>query len=660
MMTFPGLDPALAAQLSCHDLISIDVFDTVILRAVAQPVDVFSLVKLIVTASSEALPDSEMLDSFPSFRIQSERLARDIKQKANQSREVTLDEIYSALASLLPISPQAIELLKRTELDVETRVAYPNPMGKAVWAAALAAGKKVIYCSDMYLPSAFIAQLLQKCGCGRCDGLYVSCEHQRSKHEGTFFPYLAETYRVPLDRVLHIGDNEHSDYVMATQAGCAAIHLTQPRPGDRSIVVRDAGEEPFYAETVATMRDGLVNKSIVSGVVQEDDPCERIGYSCFGPLLTGFLLWLASMAQRNKPERILLFARDTYLIRKYLPRILGPTGTACDIQYLYVSRGALLLSSFTDFSLPRLWHLFSGKVRKPISYHLRKLGLVPELFAGVVRSAGYDSVEDLVKNGDLRMHTVLAKLHREILLESARRRPLVRRYLSQFVGGANRFMAVDVGWVGNMQASFLRILGPLPEDFELRGYYVGLHRSARDNDCPGHPMEGWLLHYGDPQGLEESIWWSGGVELVEFAMCGPHGTTLGYTVNAAGKVEPVLENEEWDAEGRALRSRLHKGAERFVEEYCDTYRDLPASLLASRNWASEFYRLVTAPTPVEAEVLGDIMHSDEAGGTQLRLPLAPRLDIADREGLAAALERCYWKAGLTVRNGLTGELNLKS
>jgi predicted HAD superfamily hydrolase len=658
-MTFDGLDPVLAAQVSCHDLISIDVFDTMILRAIAQPTDVFSLVKLIVTANSEALPDSEMLDSFPSFRVRAERLAREIKQKANQGPEVTLDEIYSALASLLPVDPKSLALLKRTELDVETRLAYPNPLAKAVWAAAVAAGKKVVFCSDMYLPSAFIAQLLQKCGCDRYDGLYVSCEHQRSKHEGAFFPYLAEIYRVPPDRVLHLGDNRHSDYVMATQAGCAAVHLTRPRPSDRA-VARDAGEEPFYAETVASIRDGLVDKSTLCGAVREDDPCERIGYTCFGPLLTGFLLWLASTAQGYKPERILLFARDTYLIHKYLPRFLGPTGTVCDIQYLYVSRAALLFPSFTDFPLPRLWHLFSGKVRKPISYHLRKLGLVPELFTGVVRSAGYDSVEDLVKNGDPRMHAVLTKLHRELLLESARRRPLVRRYVSQFVGGANRFMAVDLGWVGNMQASFLRILGPLPEDFEFRGYYVGLHRSARENDFPGRPMEGWLLNYGDPQGMEENIWWSGGVELLEFAMCGPHGTTLGYTLNAAGTVEPVLENDGWDAEGRALRSRLQKGAERFVEEYCDTFRDLPARLLGSRNWASEFYRLVTAPTLQDAETLGGIMHSDEAGGTQLRLPLAPRLDIAGREGLEAALERCYWKAGLAARNGLTRERNLKS
>jgi hypothetical protein len=176
---------------------------------------------------------------------------------------------------------------------------------------------------------------------------------------------------------------------------------------------------------------------------------------------------------------------------------------------------------------------------------------------------------------------------------------------------------------------------------------------ARENDVPGHTMEGWLTHYGEPSVMEHELWWKGGAELLEFAMCAPHGTTLGYAEGADGQVEPVLEESEVDRLERAKSARIQAGASSFLADYMEIYGSFPPSALSSRFWGAPFHRLVTSPTKEEAELLGELTHSDSAGGTERRLPIAPRMGTADRKALARGLERAYWKAGFRIRNGMT-------
>jgi predicted HAD superfamily hydrolase len=638
-------DPGTDSLFSTSDLVSFDVFDTLISRTVLKPIDVFSLVKLSLLEHPLALSCSDVVDAFPALRVRAEALARKASLEAGGTSEVTLAGIYRTLAAVSGADPECISLLQATELDFELRVVYPLPTGRQLWDTARSEAKRIVLCSDMYLPSDFIASLLRKCGYDGYEALYVSCEHQRSKGEGSLFSYIAEKHGVLPSRILHIGDNEHADFRMAKEAGCQALHLPKPAVAWLPEMPLEL-EKPFYLRTVASSFYGLLHATGSSEA--QADPWHKVGYQVFGPLFTGFMFWLAAMVQRNRPDKVFLLARDAHFIHAHLGSVLKPLGLDPELAYLYVSRSALLLPSFTDFPLPRLWHLFSGRSPKPISHHLKRLGLSPDLLGPLAESVGFSSVEDVVENGNPQMFALLSKLYQPLLQVSARQRPLVRRYLEGFVGDARRLMLVDIGWVGNMQASFMRVLEPFLTDLDVRGYYVGLHRSASDNFYPGSTMQGWLTHYGVPGPIETDVWWKGGVELLEFAMCAPHGTTLGYRIAENGQVEPVLEDHGVDAESQELSARLQRGASAFLRDYLEIYARIPGAALNTGVWANEFCRLVVHPTREEAELLGDVTHSDAFGDTTTRLGLAPRID--DQDDLPAAFERCFWKAGFRVRN----------
>lgn len=655
----PNVEPPLVETMRAHiaraEVVSFDVFDTLIVRAIARPIDAFALVKLRLLTSDAALSDPHTIDAFPDLRVQAELHARDLKERdGHPHREVTLAEIYDALASLSGAGAALIELLVQTELAVERDLIYPNPVAKELFEFARAQRKTIVLCSDMYLPSTEVATLLRRCGYEGYDSLYVSCEHACSKHAGTMFPYVAKRHGVATARILHVGDNLYGDCMMAREAGCTAMYLPPPAVGERLRMPWN-GEQPFYADTVGAIVHGLWRKRDDDPAHAADDPWEQLGFRVFGPLFTGFLLWLAASVRERRPEKLLFLARDTHFIHKHLAAFLGVLPDELAAEYLYVSRGSLLMPSFTDFPLRRLDHLVSGKTKSSVRRHLRRLGLLPDPFVNVARSCGFAGLDELVLNGDPRMRALLGKLHHELLRVAAKQRPLARRYLAQNIGDAKRVMVVDVGWVGNMQASMIRLLGAEHAGVELAGHYVGVFRSAIDNEYPGHTMSGWLTQRDDRREIEQFLWWSGGVEILEFAMTAPHGTTLRYEETAGGDVVPVLESNDTERAISGFAARLQKGAADFIDEFVSAYGSIPPEALNSRVWAADFYRLVTDPTTDEAALLGDLTHGDVAGDTSIRLPLAPVAERLDEKPDRVA--PCYWKAGFIVRNALEDDEN---
>lgn len=55
-------------------------------------------------------------------------------------------------------------------------------------------GKRLVITSDMYLSKAFLSELLQKNGYGGYEELYVSCEYEKSKAEGSLYEVVKGAY----------------------------------------------------------------------------------------------------------------------------------------------------------------------------------------------------------------------------------------------------------------------------------------------------------------------------------------------------------------------------------------------------------------------------------------------------------------------------------
>lgn len=195
------------------EVISFDIFDTLIERTVLSPQDVFLIVGQTVLGEADA-------QKFLVDRTQAERTAR---QNA-MNGEVTLDEIYACLPAAYENKKENLKLAEiQTELDCCRR---KNSMAD-VYQYAIASGKGVYLISDMYLPLEIIKRMLSKCGISGYKNCYVSCEQQCNKITGELFKKVISENKIDSSRMIHIGDSIQADFRGAKRARIKALLISR-------------------------------------------------------------------------------------------------------------------------------------------------------------------------------------------------------------------------------------------------------------------------------------------------------------------------------------------------------------------------------------------------------------------------------------------------
>jgi HAD superfamily hydrolase (TIGR01549 family) len=643
--------------IDAAEVVSFDVFDTLIHRMVERPIDLFDLIGI---KAAHALHEPKLL-SFCEIRTRAERQAREHYAQRRNSTEISFDEIYQALAEISGWPASTCKTLQELELSCELSCIYANPVMKSMYDYAKQKGKRVIISSDMYLPGTHILKMLEKCGYQAPDLVLVSCDLGASKHEGSLFEHLLKQIGIKSKLICHFGDNRHADYKQARKFGITAvcndwvyetIHRQMPKFNRNP--TRDLHDSLIYSIIHGVSRRHAIN-NYKKEQSPEKNPWFEIGFHIFGPLFLGKFLWLISQLKKDQPEKVLFFARDGHIEHSLYQAHAQSLGAHIPSEYVYVSRAALLGASFTDFSTHRLWNIFGGKKARTVRENLRRAGLPnAEHYTKQIKQVGFETPDQMIPGSDERMFNLLKILHKEILEASTELRNITKIYINKVCGDHQRIGVVDIGWNGNMQASFSRI-ACLESHTHTTGYYLALFPEHHVNHTSAGEFKEYLgVHNHQPEMLHRLR--SGGVELLEFAFTAPHGTTLGYRcVN--GTVEPVLEALEADQGYQGLAADLQEGAKQFINCVFDLIGYDVAENLISTAWSAPFIRLVDHPKKNEAELFGSLTHADAVGSTENRMAIAPKISLGFLGTLnpnyKKAKNQSFWKAGFKKRNRIT-------
>ncbi len=194
-----------------YDVISFDMFDTLIFRKCSRPEEIFKIVE-----DSYNKNHADECITFVKTRIEAEKMAR----KRKGEGEVTLDEIYECMEAY----PQRVtDEIKELEILTEMNNCIPNSEVVELYKRAVNAKKKVIVISDMYLPKRVVLDILNRCEINQKVNLFLSSELNQTKKEGSLYrTVLKELGEDPI-RVIHIGDNLISDYFQAKRFGMDAF-----------------------------------------------------------------------------------------------------------------------------------------------------------------------------------------------------------------------------------------------------------------------------------------------------------------------------------------------------------------------------------------------------------------------------------------------------
>ncbi|MDR1001417.1 MAG: hypothetical protein LBL96_11570 [Clostridiales bacterium] len=329
-------DKILAPEIK---IVSFDIFDTLILRPVLDPQDMFVLAGQIAD-----------VEFFPQKRITAEVQARKYYKNA-QDEDVTLGLIYEVYANLFNIDPVETERLKRIELDLELELTYPRQITKLLYQAALDADKEVIIVSDMYLSAEFLARMLEKNGYTGYSKLYISSEYRLFKGTGNLWTAVICEFAkrgIKTNEIIHIGDNWKSDVTIPRSKGLQAEFIMKVMDCVNKHPRLKAITKYSHANIRATqfqMMMGLAFNFMFDDPYKPTPKYSRYNGEArqFGYLIAPWFitsaLWLAEQAKIDKIDKLILAYRDGYMHKKILD-ILTPyfSSNTFSIETAYLSR----------------------------------------------------------------------------------------------------------------------------------------------------------------------------------------------------------------------------------------------------------------------------------------------------------------------------------
>lgn len=218
-------------------LYSFDLFDTCITRMHAYPRDLFYDLglRLAPTSASEAAR-KRFARRFQRARIRAEKVANWLVRRTGREH-ADIEGIYRHLRWLMRTGNSAAEMMQ-AELTLEEESLYPIDETVEKIRQLRAAGHRILFISDMYIPARWLGPLLARLGVMEPgDGLYVSCDIGASKHSGRLFAHVLKEEGITSTNLIHTGDNAHADIHMAQMHGIQAVHYTPAHLTEREAII---------------------------------------------------------------------------------------------------------------------------------------------------------------------------------------------------------------------------------------------------------------------------------------------------------------------------------------------------------------------------------------------------------------------------------------
>jgi FMN phosphatase YigB (HAD superfamily) len=652
------LRPVIAALVDPRvRVMSFDVFDTLLWRRVPEPVDAFVLLALRLHERG-LLPARVSPPVFRRLRIAAEQQARDERLTLDGKVEVTLPEIYAALAKTF-IFGRDPELESRiaAEVELELELLVPDLDVAALAEAAREQGKQVIAVSDTYFAQRDVERFLATRGV-EVDRVFVSSSYGWGKGSGLWGDVL-EALGVEADAVVHLGDNEHADVHAPRDLGVRSFLFERRDAGLNEILEREARLEdprdvgPGGDFGLTALRTKVLYRRECDDLPPELREFWRYGAASIGPALAGFAEWVQERTRVAGASRALCFMREGALLAELVEAAGAPFDAPVSAEPLWLSRQTLARGSIYQATRDELEKLLTRRTSPTVRELCATLDLDVQRIPAVAGRADA-SLSDVALRNEL-FDTVHSdpELRAQVLDVSSRARKRVTRYMEGFIlPGEETLVLVDLGWQATAQGLLNRILST--EDFPRRttGLYLLTHAGAVDRQLAGADVQGYLAESGDPEAAVRAIIRS--PEILEQVCMPDHGSQ----VDLSAEMTPVLaEQAPENALQAAERRAVQQGFRAFQREWV-RYRTLVPDVSPSLAGAEDLLRAqlaraVASPTAREAQIFSAWLHDENFGSSSADAiagsGLVPALRHMDPQTLIGlSMADLYWPFGLAA------------
>ena len=428
-----------------NDIISFDIFDTLVFRPVSKPTDMFWFLEI----------DNGIFD-FKKLRILAEIQAR--RETNNSYGEVSITDIYRQFNKLHECR---IEQMVKAEEDLEINLCFGNEFAIDLVDYAKQNNKKVIAVSDMYLSSEVLKIILNKCNID-IDEIYVSSEVGMNKKDSSLQSYIKKKY--DKEKILHIGDDKKCDIKESRKVGLNTNYLTN---------VNSIGHKyrAFIDDSLeGTIYSGIVNSSLYNGCFGSKSKQYMYGYLYGGVSALAFCQWLNKYVKDERADKIIFLGRDCKIIKQ----VYEECGFGNESSYMEISRLAILpilaTISFENFLLEGFERRINSGYSIKNAFKSIGLDFSPsELFGNILKD------EDILCRNNYETFKQLMYECRPLIQKAySQQLSLLEEYIYSYVKDKKKIIIVDLGWRASTIIFLKEFLAYKDIEAEIKGAVFGL------------------------------------------------------------------------------------------------------------------------------------------------------------------------------------------
>lgn len=326
----------LLEQIREVDVVSFDLFDTLVVRKVLSSSDVIELVGAWLEEKGVLFSD------FVAKRIATEK-------KLSRGHAPRLEQIYEELLKDEKNAVITATELAVLEYQVDVGLLQPRAEIQSLISEIKAGNKQVYITSESYYSRAQIEYILSVNGISDVDGVIVSCEYDTGKLDD-LFEKLIEV--AGTKNILHIGDDIVADIESASKHGIKSFQIYSA-----SEILDSVGGLNLISNDMCLsdrIRVGMFIADIFNSPFQFEDENQKIhvddaknlGYLFTAPMIMDFTKWFGEQVKEYGLNNIWFCARDGYLLKK-LYELIYPGVKA---YYFLTSRISTIRAGMEDIT----------------------------------------------------------------------------------------------------------------------------------------------------------------------------------------------------------------------------------------------------------------------------------------------------------------------
>lgn len=597
-------EEVLAAQPHAM-VLSLDFFDTLITRSVAQPTHVFAEVERLLVNEF-----GREWSGYAQSRVRVEHEVRVQVAATGSLRDISHDEIMKAMQIHYSASPEIIERARRLECECEIAMARVVPFGAEIAALAVQRGMKVVIVSDNYMSSDFLAHMARAAGLTWVtpEHIFVSCEHGGMKQNGSLWKSVVEILGVSPKNIVHVGDHRIPDGTEPSKLGISCYIDSRSSRWHRHSLNTTPAVLPF-SRIEASQRDAEYERP--------QDVSRHLGGGVVAMTVAAQLKDCVQAVRTRTIAGLHFAARDGWMAHQAWNTVREQWADLPEASYVSFSRSVMGRANIRNVD--------DDVAIRFIDEHemLTPRRLSQRFGCAIATSLSQDEVVDavtarqmLIENGDA-----------VVMASTALRQRVVGHLRANGLLAPGHHIVVDLGWRGSTMADLAEIVEEETSGATtIEGRFLGLYWDATMNRVR-LPLHGYAMD--DLGSLNNNIRLLGAVRFFEFLVTAPHESVVDFH-GSEKNFAPIYAHSGRDSssENSFISEVLASGVESAVEIVLGSHRSGVSfdDITPESVWAA-MMQVAHTPRNEELDALKEQVHVasvDHSDAGLSLLALAPK------------------------------------